>query len=157
MNKEELAQFVRKANQEGYGSGNEQSWTKEVDGSTTITFESGDFRVHDNFFGGEPYGGREVVFYKKKPFWMMVYYGRVYPGQDRKRIYALVRKALANAPIEMPVRGPLELEDGDLTYENGWTGDIKDFSGHEEIIDGKGQTIYSARYAGGLVDQRKED
>lgn len=36
--------------------------------------------MNDNFFGGEPYGGREVVFYEEKPVWMMVYYGWVAEG-----------------------------------------------------------------------------
>ncbi len=157
MNKEALRQFLQQANKEGYGSGKEQNWKKEEDGSTTITFEFGDFKVHDNFFGGEPYAGREVIFYKGKPFWMMVYYGAAIEGQDRKRIYALIQKALSNAPAEMPVRGPRELEDRELTYENGWSGDIQDFSGQESIVHKKGQTVYKAKYMGGLVDQRKEN
>lgn len=156
MNKEALSSFVQKANKEGYGSGKEKNWKKEEDGSTTIVFESGDFKIHDNFFGGEPYGGREIIFYKGKPFWMMVYYGKVIEAQDTRRIYALVQKALSKAPIEMPIRGPWELEDGDLTYENGWGGNIEEFSGYESISNEKGQTVYWARYVGGLVDKRKE-
>lgn len=156
MSKKALRSFVQRANREGYGSGKEQDWKKEEDGSTTITFEFGDFKVHDNFFGGEPYGGREVIFHKGKAFWVMVYYGAVIKGQDIKRIYTLVQKALSNAPAEMPVRGPRELEDGELTYENGWSGDMEDFSGQESIVNKEGRTVYSAKYMGGLVDQRKE-
>lgn len=155
MNKEALGSFVRQANREGYGSGKERTWKKEEDGSTTIVFESGDFKIHDNFFGGEPYGGIEAVFYKGKPIWMMAYYGKVVEGQDTKKIYALVQKALSRAPIEMPIRGPWEMEDGNLTYENGWTGNIEEFFGYESICNEKGQTVYWARYFGGLVDKCK--
>ena len=157
MSQEALRSFVQKANKEGYGSGKEKNWKKEEDGSTTITFEFGDLKIHDNFFGGEPYGGRAVIFYQGKPVWMIDYYGAVIKGENIKRIYATIQKALSNAPAEMPVRGPRELEDGELTYENGWSGDIEDFSGHESIVNKEGRTIYKARYAGGLVNQQKEE
>lgn len=155
MNKEALRSFVQKANKEGYGSGRKDNWTKEKDGSTTIIFEDGDFRMHDNFFGGEPYGGREAVSFRGKVGWMMVYYGAVIVGQDVNKIYALIQKVLSNAPPEMPVRGPKVLEDGDLRYKNNWQGDIEKFSGEEFIIEND-QRIYSAQYNGGLVDQRRE-
>ena len=32
-------------------------------GGVTIPYEKGDWKSHDNFFGGEPYGGRIIVFY----------------------------------------------------------------------------------------------
>ncbi len=156
MNKEGLRHFVQKVNKEGYGSGKTDHWIKEKDGSTTIPFESGDFRMHDKFFGGEPYGGSMVVFFRNVVVWMMVYYGAVIPGQDILEVYKVIQKALLNAPAEMPVRGPRELEDGKLTYENGWIGDIEDFSGQESIVNKEGRTVYSAKYMGGLVDQQKE-
>jgi len=155
MDKKALREFVQKANREGYGSGRRDNWTKEKDGSTTIVFESGDFKMHDNFFGGEPYGRREVVFCKGKVTWMMVYYGAVAKGQDIIKIYALIQKALSNAPDQMPVRGPGILKDGNLEYVNNWQGDIEKFSGGEFIVE-NGKQIYSANYIGGLVDQRKE-
>ena len=74
MNKDALKTFLIKAKKEGYASG-ETTTTKEADGSYSTRYESGDFKFHDNWFGGEPFGGREVVFYKGKPYWMMIYYG----------------------------------------------------------------------------------
>lgn len=155
MNQEALRSFIQRANKEGYGSGKE-NWKKEEDGSTTIVCKFGDFRAHDNFFGGEHYGGRKVIFYKGEPVWIMVYYGAVVAGQDINRIYATIQKALSNAPAEMPVRGPRELEYRKLTYENGWRGNIENFSGHEAIVNEKGRTVCTVSYMGGLVDQRKE-
>lgn len=72
---EELRKFLIAANKAGYVTGNERQWTKEKNRSTTIKFKLGKWSMDDNFFGGEPYGGRAVVFYNGKPFWIMVYYG----------------------------------------------------------------------------------
>lgn len=154
--REQLRAFLTEAHKAGYANAEgSKNWIKEKDGSTSIVFESGDFRMHDNFFGGDPYGGREVVFFKAKPFWTMVYYGSVVRGQNVDQIYAFLQEALKNVPSEMPLRGPLEFEEGNLTYENGWHGDITGFSGQESILNNKGQTVYNASYMGGWIDQQK--
>jgi len=154
--KEGLRQFLQKANKEGYGSGKTDHWVKEKDGSTTIPFVSGDFRMHDNFFGGEPYGGREVIFFKGAAVWMMVYYGKVNAGEHFAKLYKFLQKALLNAPDEMPVRGPKFLEDEEFKYTNEWEGNMDEFNG-EESVSKNGETVYNASYRGGLVDQRKEN
>ena len=96
MNKEALRQFLLEANKAGYANASgSKSWVKEKDKSTTIEFQSGDFRMHDNFFGGEPYGGREVVFFQNAPVWMMVYYGWVDAAYENfKEVYPFLQKAL---------------------------------------------------------------
>ena len=68
---EEIKQFIFDASQATYASGDESIKKKQSDGSTTIEFIQGDFTFHDNYFGGEPYGGREVVFHQGKAVWMM--------------------------------------------------------------------------------------
>ena len=149
MNKDELKKFLIKAKREGYASG-ETTTKKENDGSNSTRCEMGDFKFHDNWFGGEPFAGREVVWFKNKPYWMMVYSGEEFAG-DEKAIPTL-RKALSAMPDEMPTRGPRILEDGEYTYKNNWQGDIEKFSG-EESISKSGEKVYNARYIGGLVDQ----
>jgi len=62
MNTQTLRGFLISFNEAGYASGNENMWVKEPDGSTSINYENKEFKAHDNFFGGEPYGGREVIF-----------------------------------------------------------------------------------------------
>ena len=157
MNKESLRQFLVETKNHGYANeGGSKNWVKEKDGSTTIVFEFGDFRMHDNFFGGEPYGGREVIFFKGVPVWMMVYYGSVDPAvQDPKEIYRFLQKALLNLPEGLPLRGPKIFQDGDFVYENKNQGDLDNYSG-EEKISKAGKEIYRANYMGGLVNQRKE-
>ena len=54
---DELKQFIHNASKNTYASGNENIKKKEKDNSTTIVYEKGDYKYHDNYFGGEPYGG----------------------------------------------------------------------------------------------------
>ncbi len=149
-----LTQFLVDSNSAGYAGGNEKQWIKESDGSTTIPFQKGDFRIHDNFFGGEPYGGREVVFYKEKPVWMMVYYGWVAGGVDNNPVYGILRNALKAMPADHPYRGPNEYIENEFKYTNTWQGEIDRFSGEEKIFQ-KDKLIYKANYIGGLVDQER--
>lgn len=148
----DLKAFIIKANKNGYASGN--TGVKEDDGSTTIIYKQGEWKEHDNFFGGEPYGGREVVFKNGKAYWIMVYYGSVIKGEDLGIVYSFLQKALIK-PGELPVRGPREFIEGDFRYLNEWSGNLYNFDGTERILRGKTE-IYIARYVGGFVDQVKE-
>ena len=154
MNKELLRQFLVDSNNAGYAGGEEKKWIKESDGSTTIPFEKGVWKSHDNFFGGEPYGGRTIVFYEGKPYWMMVYYGWVEGGIQTDPVYGILRGALKQMPEDFPFRGPKEFKEGEYTYKNSWNGEVDRFSGEEQIMQGD-KLIYKANYMGGLVDQGK--
>ncbi len=151
MNIKQLKQFLIQANSEGFASNQAQNWKKEEDQSTTINYKKDDWEMHDNFFGGEPYGGRMVVFYKKKPYWIMVYYGSVKKGVEHEAVYEVLQEALQNMPEEMPLRGPKDFAKGDWLYENNWIGTIHDYQGQEVIIK-KDKLVYKASYIGGLVD-----
>ena len=154
MNKNALRLLLVDSNKAGYAGGEEKKWIKEPDGSTTIPFEKGFFKSHDNFFGGEPYGGRMVVFYENKPVWIMVYYGWVEEGIETDSVYSVLRNALAQMPEDYPFRDPKEYSEGEYTYTNNWDGEVDRFSGEEKITQGY-KLIYQANYMGGLVDQRK--
>lgn len=154
MNTILLRQFLIDSNNAGYAGGEEKKWTKEADGSTTIPFEKGEWKSNDNFFGGEPYGGRIVVSLEDKPYWVMVYYGWVEEGIDVDSVYGVLRNALKQMPADYPFRGPKELKDGEYTYTNSWKGKVERYSGEEQIMQG-GKLIYKANYMGGLVDQKR--
>ncbi len=147
----ELEGFLVEAGINGYSNG--QEGTKEEDGSTTIRYENGEWSMYDNFFGGEPYGGREIIFKEKKPFWMMVYYGRVNEGNDPNDVYPVLRAALSKPDTTMPIRGPKRYTQGEYQYSFSWSGDIEGFSASESISRGTNE-IYSATFLGGAVDRR---
>lgn len=148
-----LQQFLLDSNSAGYATGEEKQWIKEENGSTTIPYSKGAFSSHDNFFGGEPYGGRLVVSLEGKPVWIMVYYGWVEQTANTNNVYATLRSALKEMPVEAPFRGPSELVLGSLRYTNQWTGGVERYQGTESIYE-KDVLLYTATYLGGLVDQR---
>ncbi len=152
MDLQELKKFILEAGHNTYASEDPNIKVKENDGSTTITYEKGHWFYHDNYFGGEPYGGREVVFFEGKPVWMMVYYGWVVAGVDPSNVYKLLAKALRGSTLEMPYRGPKEMKEETLIYTNSLSGDVDRFSGEESIIEND-KVLYQAKYMGGLVDK----
>lgn len=148
----ELKDFLTKANMP-HADGS-ADMKKESDGSRTIVFTDGDWVMHDNFFGGEPYGGRQVVFYKDQPAWMCVYYGWV--DKDRSSaddIYDFLREALQYPPEDMPLRGPESYKKGTLEYKHEVPTNIDSFESEEVILE-EGKQVYWAKLVGGLVDQR---
>jgi hypothetical protein len=156
LNEKQFCDFLVKAKKAGYASSNFFNKTIEKDKSKTIVFKLGDWKYNDNYFGGEPYGGREVVFYKNQPIYMMVYYGSVDKSvKDFKKVYKFLREALNLIPEDKPFRGPKFYKNEDYAYRNWFSGDINNFSGVEKIYFGK-KKIYEAKYLGGLVDQRNE-
>jgi len=154
MNIDKLKKFLMYANTKGYSEIGDKI-AIGTDGSKTILIKNEDWALNDNFFGGEPYGGREVISYKGKPVWIMVYYGSVDESIDPVSIYPFLRKAISMQPDELPVRGPNNFTDGDKVYENKWEGNLERFSGSEKILI-NGKEIYKASYIGGLVDVRND-
>ncbi len=154
INLKELCEFLVKAKRATYASGDENIKTIESDKSTTLIFEDGDWKYHDNYFGGEPYGGREVVFFKNEPVYMMTYYGWVVEGvSEVKDVYKTLQGALTLIPEDKPYRGPENYSIDNYQYTNNFIGEIDNFSG-EEIITADGSEVYRAKYMGGLVDRR---
>lgn len=154
-NIKQLGEFLIKAKKSGYAAGDKVKKIKEKDKSKSIIFKDVDWKYHDNYFGGKPFGGQEVVFLKNQPVYMMVYYGSVNKSiKDYKKVYKFLRDALILISKDKPFRGPQKYKQGDYIYINKSKGKIDNFSG-TEIITIKGRKIYGAKYAGGLVDQLK--
>ncbi len=151
FDKDQLISFLVEAKKSTYAAGDLAQKTIESDKSTTLIFDSGDWYYNDNYFGGEPYGGREVVLFKKKPIYIMTYYGRVDDFVDNiGEVYSFLQDALKLIPKNYPYRGPEMYCDKDFLYKNNFTGQIDNFYG-EEIILHKEKEIYKARYIGGFV------
>ena len=156
FDKNELCKFLVKAKKSTYAAGDSAKKIVNDDKSTTLIFEDGDWKYHDNYFGGEPYGGREVVFFKNNPIYIMTYYGRIDDSVSNiNSIYEILMSALKLIPEDKPYRGPKKYNRDDLSYENNFTGEINDFFGEESIFKNE-KKIYKANYIGGFVDIRKE-
>jgi hypothetical protein len=84
----------------------------------------------------------------------MTYYWAVDESiSDLKMIYAFLQESLKLIPLEAPFRGPKEYKKDSLTYTNDFAWEVDKFSG-EETIFLEWKEVYSAKYMGGLVDQR---
>ncbi len=128
--------------------------TKEADGSNTITFADGPWQFRDNFFGGDPYGGHEVVHYQGKPVWIMVYYGKVQdPTLEPQQVHDFLFKALETSPEAMPLRGDRHYVLENWEYLNELPTGITHFESRE-VIRKDGHEVYWLRYMGGLVDSK---
>lgn len=152
MNESELKEFIFEASRATYASGDNSIKHKEGDGSTTIVYEKDNYKMHDNYFGGEPYGGREVIFINNKAVWMMVYYGLVHEGVEHANVYKFLMESLSNNTTEMPYRGPTLYEKDNWKYENIFSGDLSSLSGTEKIFENN-ICVYEANYLGGFVDR----
>lgn len=141
-----LCRFLVKAKIATYASGDEAKKIIEADKSTSLVFVEGDWKYHDNYFGGEPYGGREVAFFKNKPVYIMTYYGSINKGiVDFGEIYKILQQALLLMPDTKPYRGPEKYVQGNYVYLNNFTGEVDSFFG-EEKIELAGKEIYSGGY-----------
>jgi hypothetical protein len=155
FNVQNLREFLVKAKKATYAAGDSAQKTIGADKSTTLIFEDGDWKYHDNYFGGEPYGGREVVFFQGSPVYIMIYYGWVNDKiPEFAEVYKTLQQALLLIPADKPYRGPERYENGEYLYVNNFVGEVDNFSG-EEIITYNGEEAYRAKYMGGLVDQRR--
>lgn len=156
IDKKRLCEFLVKAKKATYATGEAAKKIIENDKSTTLVFEEGDFKYHDNYFGGEPFGGREIVFFQNEPIYIMTYYGSVNESvSDFKVVYGILQKALLLIPENYPFRGPDEYSESGFTYKNSYTGEIDSFFGDENISSADGKEIYRAKYIGGYVNRRK--
>jgi hypothetical protein len=153
---DEIRKFLIYSAKNGYGN-TQAKTTDEADGSHTIEVVSGDLRLNDSYFGGEPYGGREVIFLGDKAVWMMAYYGAVIDLDDTalQDVYGYLRKNLLNPDPEMPIRGPRENQEGEWSYTADIKGDLTDFK-CEETITHNEKVVYEASFRGGLVDQQND-
>lgn len=149
---EGLRRFLYDTTQAGYGNPNTTS-VKGEDGANIITYEEGDWRMVDTFYGGHPYSGQEIIYHLGRAVWALQYRGWVHETDIApSEVYCFLKKALLAALAEHPYRGPAELRDGNLIYKNEWDGELTGFSGEEVILDGD-KEIYKALYFGGVVNQ----
>lgn len=151
----ELTTFINEASGAGYEQDKPKNIKKEADGSTTIWYERGHWKFHDNFFGGEPYGGRAIIHYKNRPAHITVYYGNVAKDYNPNKLYPFLRAAL-RAGKDKTFRGPEKFIEGNFLYLRAFKGNVSDFVLEEKIFEKK-KLIYQATFIGGLVDQRAGD
>lgn len=121
------------------------------DGSKELTYEEGEFRYRDRYFGNYVFSGEEVVWFQEKVVWSMNYYGKqISDVITSKILFLFLQKALRAITQDKPFRGPSNLKEEDFEYVNEVEGDLGNFRGFERILY-KGEEVYNLKYHGGFV------
>ena len=140
--------FLTKAKKNSYALVGEKEEKRLVDGAKELVFSDGLFSYRDRYYGFDPFTGEEVVFYNKKPIWVMNYSGRCI-GKDipSKEIYDFLKKCLKKVNTKLIYRGPLEYKIGHFLYKNKIKEDVDYFIGNESIYF-QGKKVYELNYSG---------
>jgi hypothetical protein len=98
-----LEQFLVKAKVSAYASGGEGGERILADGSKELTFQEGEFKYRDRYFGWNPFIGEEVVWQGDKVTWAMNYYGAVLDQVvTAGQVYAFLQKAMSQVKKDRP-------------------------------------------------------
>ena len=146
-----VSTFLVKAKIATYASFGEANEINLEDSAKELTFEDGEFKYRDKYYGFNPFIGEEVVFQNGKIVWSMNYYGKIISLViSAKQIYEFLKSAMRQIKENRPFRGPNNFKSGNFEYIDESTGDVNNFSGTERIFF-KGQEIYRLIYHGGIV------
>ncbi len=150
----EITEFLLVAKKESYAYENAKE-ANPFPKLKLIKHESGNWRYVDQYVGGEPFQGLEIVWFKDVPVWAMTYRGDYKGKQDYKLFLQFLKAALRAMPQDAPYRGPKEFESADFPswkYENKWSGRVKEFKGKEKILFNN-KKVYETKYQGGLIGE----
>jgi hypothetical protein len=149
-----LEKFLYNANKFGYAGGAKKVKAQRP-GFDELEYREGDWLMHDSYCGHYFAPGQEVVYYKNKPVWAMAYTGGMlveHHGDSRltKKTISFLKKALLAMDSSSPYRGPENYCDGDFAYKSKITGDIKYFSGIEQIFY-KDKLVFEQKFMGSII------
>lgn len=89
----------------------------------------------DSYAGHTFPSGKEVIYYKKKPFWTMSYQGQYIYNKKitAEEAYKFLKEAIRNTNPENPFRGPKKYKNNRWKYIFKTKGDWQYFVGREEV------------------------
>lgn len=157
MDVDKFLDFLGRAHLVCYAGTEEQrAKIKSKQGDKTVyRFDDGDFKFLDSYTGSLEFKGREFVYLKREPVWVMDYKGLCIVPELNKEVTEFLRKALRNFPSKMPFRGPERLPDQDtldgFVYTFEFEGNYKTGCGNE-IITHQGKEVYSLRCKWHLIE-----
>lgn len=135
----------------------------QSDGSSLYSNRELPWLYTDNYCGNTIERGTEDVYYDMVLVWSMQYRGGTLEPywENAEIISEFLKHTLKNLPKDFPIRGPshfklmeLDFEGktiiGNFNYINKWKGDMKRFTGYEEII-WDGNIVFYHDYMGGLI------
>jgi len=99
-------------------------------------YKEKEWEYFDSYSGHIFPPGKEVVFYKKQPFWTMSYQGQYINNKKvtAKEVYTFLREALRDNNKNNPFRGPKKYNNDNWQYIFKMKGNWKYFIGREEVF-----------------------
>lgn len=147
-----LFPFLTEAKRQTYAAGGEPA-PPLIPGSHQYEYRSGDWLYRDIYYGGEFFAGQEMVFYRNRPWWSMVYSGGVKAEQPPgAEIYTFLQSALKLVDPSMPYRGPSTYQQGEYRYACAVRGEPEWFEG-VEIIFFREKVVYQLTFSGGMIEE----
>ncbi|UYN99634.1 MAG: hypothetical protein KIT02_17320 [Devosia sp.] len=151
MTLDELNSIIVQAKSATYvGGGNKVPASRT--GAHDLSWQSGDWRYLDSYFGGTDFLGQEVVWHRNQPVWSMSYYGYITRPDliDGERAGATIKAALSAMYAEGRFLGGFDWQGPHGVYRDRSEGIPAQFRGRETISVG-GVEAYALDYFGGLV------
>lgn len=146
-----LEEFLVKAKVNAYASGGEGGETFLADGCKELTYQEGEFKYRDRYFGWNPFAGEEAVWQANQIAWVMNYYGLVFDEVvPAGQVYVFLQRAMNQVKEDRPFRGPNSFAENDYEYLDESQGNLEQFSGVEKIFY-QGREIYRLNYHGGRI------
>lgn len=155
INREVLTVFITAAKRNTYASEVGSAFVQPLlEGSKQLEYRNGDYFYRDIYYGSSFFVGQEIVEFRNRPIWSMVYSGGVtipnVNGDSMGQIYHFLRQALRLVDTNFIYRGPQYYELGEYVYQNECEGTIDCFHGKEMILlDAK--KVYELKYSGGII------
>jgi len=135
----------------------------QSDGSSLYSNRELPWLYTDTYCGNTVERGTEDVYHDMVLIWSMQYRGGILESHwdVAEAVSRFLKHSLMNFSKEFPVRGPKEFRmnqfefegnifKGDFVYKNQWKGDMKRFTGYEEI-KWDGDVVFYHDYLGGLI------
>jgi Domain of unknown function (DUF5680) len=149
-----LVQFVHAAKRATYAAeGDLASVTPLLAATKQLEYSDGSFLYRDLYAGMNFFVGQELVYESGRPVWSMAYAGGMTVDSTDAAVaavYGVLRVALLQTPIALPLRGPGRLKKDQLEYACEVTGKFERFQGRE-VIRLAGSPVFELHFSGGAL------
>lgn len=151
MHLNQLTRIIVAAKAATYVGGGDKVFASRP-GARDLSWEQGEWRYLDSYFGGTDFLGQETVWRRGEPVWAMNYYGYIKRLDliDGQRAGETIKAALSEMYREGRFLGGFEWSGPHGVYRDRSEGGTGQFRGHEAILV-EGVEAYALEYFGGLV------
>lgn len=156
MDTQKLQAFINASILATYAGNGKRLKPEYKPGYIELEHRDGDWYYRDSFAGFLRSWGQEIIWHQDKPVWSCAYGGgmcgeKADDAAFANKTFGFLKQAFrADKGNKFRVRGPAVLQDGDWQYKNDFSGDITNFSGHEEISF-QGKLVFTHDYFGGII------